>query len=61
MIGKVRKFFGEVKVEMAKVTWSSRQELMYSTAIVLAAMAFMSVFIGVVDFGFSQLIKFVVR
>ena len=61
MIGKVRKFLGEVKVELSKVTWSTRQELIYSTMVVLMTMAFLSVFIGIVDFIFSQMLKLIVR
>lgn len=61
MIKKARKFLGEVRVEMSKVTWSSRSELIYSTVVVLAVMAFLSIFIGTVDFFFSQLVKFIVR
>lgn len=58
---KAFKFFDEVKTEMAKVTWSSRSELIYSTVVVLAVMAFMSVFIGVVDLIFSQVLKLILR
>jgi preprotein translocase subunit SecE len=61
VIGKVRKFFGEVKVEMSKVTWSSRAELVYSTAVVLVAMAFLSVFIGFWDLVFSQVVNWILK
>ena len=61
MFVKVRKFVGEVKVEMTKVTWSSRSELMHSTVIVLVAMAFLATFVGIVDFIFSQLMAIILR
>ena len=57
MIGKIIKFTSEVKVEMSKVTWSTRQELMTSTIIVLSAMAFLALFVGAVDLVFSQIVK----
>ena len=56
---KAFKFFEEVKTEMAKVTWSSREELIYSTVVVLAVMAFMSIFVGIVDVIFSQALKLI--
>ncbi len=61
MIMKIKKFFSEVKTEMSKVTWSSRAELMNSTLIVLAAMAFLSVFIGATDLVMGQLMKMILR
>ena len=59
MIAKIRKFVSEVKVEMSKVTWSSRAELMNSTAIVLVTMVILSLFIGAVDLVFSQILKLI--
>ena len=61
MIKRVSKFAGEVKTEMSKVTWSSRQELIHSTMIVLSVMAFLSIFIGIVDLFFSQAVKLILR
>jgi len=61
MVRKLAKFVGEVKVELSKVTWSSREELIHSTMIVLGVMAFLSVFIGIVDLIFSQFVKLIVR
>jgi preprotein translocase subunit SecE len=61
MVQKVAKFFGEVKTEMSKVTWSSREELIHSTTIVLIVMIFMAVFLGAVDLVFSQLVKLLLR
>ncbi len=61
MIGKVKKFVSEVKTEMSKVTWSSRAELVNSALIVLAAMAFLSVFVGTVDIVLSQAMKLILR
>lgn len=54
MINKVRGFFAEVRAEMQKVTWPSREELMGSTSVVLVTMLILSVFIGIVDFIFSN-------
>lgn len=61
MIGKVTKFFGEVKTEMSKVTWSSREELVHSAMIVLIVMIAMAVFLGLVDFVFARLVHMFLR
>jgi preprotein translocase subunit SecE len=61
MIGKVTKFFGEVKTEMSKVTWSSREELIHSAIIVLTVMVALAIFLGVVDFIFARLVHLFLR
>ena len=54
MINNIRKFFSEVRAEMQKVTWPTRDELMGSTAVVLMTMLILSTFIGIADFICSQ-------
>jgi len=61
MIHKIRNFFSEVQSEMSKVTWSTREELIGSTAVVLMAMLILSTFIGVSDFVFSQILSRILR
>ena len=61
MIKKVQGFFAEVSAEMQKVTWSTREELMGSTSVVLMTMLILSVFIGVVDFVMSHGLSVVLR
>ena len=39
--------------EMKKVSWSSRQEIMVSTFVVIMVVTILAVFLGVVDFAFS--------
>jgi preprotein translocase subunit SecE len=54
-------FLREVKVELKKVTWPSRKQTIGSTVVVLALVVLISLFLGVVDIGLSQLIKFVLQ
>lgn len=42
-------FVREVKVELSKVSWSTRKELLGSTAVVIVITLLMAVFIGVID------------
>jgi preprotein translocase subunit SecE len=57
MIGKIGEFFREVKVEMKKVTWPTRDELKESTKLVIIASFIVTVFIGVVD----NILSFIIR
>lgn len=49
-------FFEEVKSEMAKVSWPTREELKSSTTIVFIVLAIMAVVIGVFDWVFNFII-----
>jgi len=61
IIQKPVNFFKEVKVELGKVAWSSRRELIDSTIIVIVITAIMAVFIGLIDIllskGLSSLLR----
>jgi preprotein translocase subunit SecE len=61
MIKKVQSFGAEVRQEMQKVTWPSREELIGSTGVVLGTMLLLSVFIGVVDFIMTSALSLVLR
>ena len=54
-------FLREVKVELKKVTWPSRKQTIGSTAVVLALVMIISLFLGVVDVGLSNLIRIVLQ
>lgn len=51
------KFLREVRVEMSKVTWPTREELISSTIVVVIAVAIAGVYIAVFDAVFSRLIS----
>ena len=56
-IGRVRTFLGEVRVEMKKVTWPPRKELIKSTGVVIVAVAIAAVFIGAFDYLWNIIIN----
>ena len=60
-MNKVTNFFREVRAEMQKVTWPTREELMGSTAVVLVTMLILSTFIGVADFFLAHALKLILR
>jgi preprotein translocase subunit SecE len=53
------KFLRDVRVEMGKVTWPTRKDLMQSTLVVLVAVAIASVYTGVLDFVFQEFVDLV--
>ena len=59
---KTKNFFKEVYVEMRKVNWLSRSELLRYTLIVIAVTVVVAAFLGGLDYVFSTLIqKFVIK
>jgi len=61
MVEKIRPFFEEVKAEMFKVTWATKQEAIAGTILVVIVSVVLSVFIGFMDLGFSKLIQFLLK
>ena len=59
MTNKVALFFKEIKLEMQKVSWPNRQELIGSTAIVLVSLAILSAFVGVCDVVLSTVVNII--
>ncbi len=56
MIQKISQYFNGVQIEMKKVTWLSKQEMMGSTLIVGVFSVLIAIFLFIVDFGVSQFI-----
>ena len=57
MIQKISQYFSGVQIEMKKVTWLSKQEMMGSTIIVGVFSVLIAIFLFIVDFGVSQFIS----
>jgi preprotein translocase subunit SecE len=55
MFEKLKQFLKDVRFELTKVTWTSREELIYSTIIVIVVSVVLAVFIGAVDLVLSNL------
>jgi len=59
MFQKISKFLREVKTEMSKVSWPSRDELKGQTWIVILLSIFLSLFIFIVDHILSWLLNLI--
>ena len=61
IFAKIPVFFREVKAELAKVSWTSRKELVGATGIVMLATAILTAYIGVLDFVLSKAVSLVLK
>ncbi|HOX54188.1 MAG TPA: preprotein translocase subunit SecE [Candidatus Omnitrophota bacterium] len=61
MFDKVGRFFSEVKVELTKVSWPNRQELVASTWLIIIMTALLAVFIGFTDLALSKMLGLLVK
>jgi len=57
MIQKISQYFNGVQVEMKKVTWLSKEEMLESTLIVGVFSILIALFLFFVDFGLSEFIS----
>ena len=57
MIRKVTDYMNGVQLEMKKVTWLSKEEMLGSTVIVGVFALLISVFLFFVDFGLSEFVS----
>lgn len=54
-------FLREVKIELKKVVWPARKQVIGSTAVVVVLVLIVSFFLGVVDFGLQNFIRVILR
>ncbi len=57
MISKITDYVNGVQLEMKKVTWLSKEEMLGSTMIVGIFAVFIAVFLFFVDFGLSEFVS----
>jgi preprotein translocase subunit SecE len=58
---KIKAFLSEVKVELGKVSWSTRQELIGATGVVVVITLILAVYIGALDSLLSVLLNYFIR
>jgi preprotein translocase subunit SecE len=61
MVSNIRNFIVEVLVELKKVSWPTRKELIDSTWIVLISSITLGLLIGVTDFALSKFLSFMLK
>ena len=58
MFNKLVKFIKEVRNELKRVSWPSRDDVRESTTVVIVVVLVLAVFIGLVDWALSFLVSF---
>ncbi len=61
MFEKIKNFFREVKVEIKKVVFPSREEVIGSTKVVVVLVLIIAVFLGMIDLVLSKFIGMVIK
>jgi len=59
MANKVTAFFKDVRLEMSRVSWATKDELIGSTIVVLVSLGILSLFIGICDLVLSKIINII--
>jgi preprotein translocase subunit SecE len=60
MFKRFRKFLADVKAELKKVTWPTREQTVKQMGVVLVIVAITSAFLGIIDIGLSEVVKLVI-
>ncbi len=55
-VNRARQFLREVKVELKKVTWPSKRELIGSTIVVIVFVFIVAAYLGLIDFIYTAII-----
>jgi preprotein translocase subunit SecE len=61
MFGKIKNFFKEVKIELKKVVFPGKDEVIGSTKVVIVLTVIIASFLGTVDLLLTKIISIVVR
>lgn len=60
LVKKVIDFFSEVKLELAKVTWPTKDEVIRLTLVVIAISTIVGIYVGGVDYLFTKILELVI-
>ncbi|HZV46341.1 MAG TPA: preprotein translocase subunit SecE [Thermodesulfovibrionales bacterium] len=61
MLNKVKEFFREVKTEVKKVVFPTKEELIGSTWVVIITVLIISLFLGIIDLSLSKIVGIALR
>ena len=60
-IAGTKEFLHDVRVEMKQVTWPSREDVIATTWVVIATVAFFGVFLWIVDLGVQRGVQYIFK
>jgi len=59
ILEKARQFLASSWAELKKVVWPTPKQTLASTSVVVIVVVIVSVFLGIVDFGLSKVVRLV--
>jgi len=59
-VEKVTTYLKEVKLELSKVTWPKREQVIKLTLVVFIISAIVGVYVGVLDFLFTKTLELII-
>ena len=61
-MNRVTTYLRDVRAELSKVSWPTRQQTVNYTLVVLGLSFILAIFLGVLDFGLAELVdRFIIR
>ena len=60
-LANTREFLHETRLEMKQVTWPAREDVISTTGVVLAAVAFFGLFLWIVDLGVQRAVTYILK
>ena len=60
-MAKVFQFFKESRAELKKVVWPTRADVLSSIKVVIISTIIVAVILGLLDLGFSELFRLILR
>ena len=58
---QLREYIKDVRTELKKVSWPTREELRDSTVVVIVTVLLVAAFIGIIDQGLSRTVALIFR
>jgi preprotein translocase subunit SecE len=58
---KVQRFLHDIRIELKKVNWPTRREMLVFTSIVIIVILAVGIFFWFLDTGFTALLKLIIR
>lgn len=53
----INQFLKEVRIELSKVSWPTKQQTLWYTLVVIGLSAVLAVFLSLLDFGFERILN----
>lgn len=56
---RVKRFFRDIKAEMKKVTWPTKEQLLHNTGVIVVFIIIVTIILSVLDIAFAKLFELI--